>query len=115
MADSSSLGAIIALAIFTEATVQILVFDTPSPLKKYICSPDREQNQVSCSLLRWLSVLVGIAYAFNMDLDIFDIMGFPSKISYLGEIATGVIASRGVDYIKEIISRITNRNTETIV
>lgn len=112
MTDFNALGALVALSVLTEATVQIFIKDTPSPLNKYILSTTYEKSQ---GMVRWISALIGIAYAYNMGLDIFIILGYKSKLPYIGPIATGLIASRGSNYLHEIIMNLNNRNKETIV
>lgn len=113
MADYSSIGAILSLAILTEATVQIFLKDIPllNKLLAKICKECAENQE---SILRWLSVFIGVGYAFNMGLDLFTLLGFPSKIPGIGTIAAGLIASRGIDYIKNLIEKISTRK-ETII
>lgn len=41
-------------------------------------------------------------------IDIFDIIGMASLIPYVGMILTGILISRGSNYIYEIIKRIMN-------
>ena len=111
MPDFGSLGALIALGLLTEATVQIFFKDI-TPFNKMIYSENNEKNETT---LRLLSAFIGVAYAFNMGIDIFILLGYQSKIPFIGTIATGLIASRGSNYLHDILGNIANRNRETIV
>lgn len=112
MIDFSSLGALMALALFTEATVQLILKDTSHTVGKII---NNTNPTFSAPLLRLLSALVGVLYACNMGLDIFVILGYPSKYSAIGTIATGLIASRGSNFLHDLTSLIIKNKNEIIV
>lgn len=74
--------------------------DTPALFKNVIKNTEFTPN-FSPFALRCISAVIAIAYAFNMDLDIFKILGFSSKVPYIGIIASGIIASRGSNSIHD--------------
>ncbi|MFZ5754694.1 MAG: hypothetical protein ACOY3J_10660 [Bacillota bacterium] len=112
MPDFGALGTLIALAVLTEATVQIFFKDTPSPISTYISSLDDEKSQ---TVLRRLSAIIGVVYAFNMGVDVFTILGYQSNLPYVGKIASGLIASRGSNYIHDSLGNLINKNREPII
>lgn len=113
MPDFASIWSLLILAILTEATVQFFILDTLEPLKNKVLNI--EYGSLSQPAVRWLSAFIGIAYAFNMGIDIFSILGFTSKVPFIGTIATGLIASRGSNYIHDLMNIISNKFKETIV
>ncbi len=112
MPDFSSLGALIALAILTEATIQFFIMDTPAFVSAVVKNTEFTPD-FSPFTLRCISAVIAIAYAYNMNLDIFELLGFPSRIPYIGIIATGIIASRGSNFVHDFIKRYYNRTNIT--
>lgn len=112
MPDFASLWSLLVLAILTEASVQFFILDTYKPLNKVLRLEEEIPSQPA---IRWLSALIGIAYAFNMSIDIFVILGFPSKVPLIGTVSTGLVASRGSNYIHDLMESISNRYKETII
>lgn len=60
----------------------------------------------------WASVGVGlivsVLVAVNWDLDLFKMAGFPDgQVPYVGAILTGLILSRGSNYISDLVKQIT--------
>lgn len=113
MPDLTILGCLITLSILTEATVQIFVLDT-APLKKFV-SKFEYDPETRNSRLRWFSAIIGVLYAFNMGVDIFPCLGYTSKLPYVGTIASGLIASRGSNYVHDFITSYLNKDKETII
>ena len=104
MPDLGPLGALITLALLIEATMQIFFRDIKSPISSLLKCDDGCRERV-------LSALIGIAYAFNMDIDIFTILGYPSSVPWIGTVATGLICSRGADFIHEYFGRFARQET----
>ena len=93
----AELTQIILLATLVEGMTQFLVKDLP-----FI--PD----ELAPTILRYITMGIGIACAFNAQIDIFATLGLESTIPYFGYVATGILASRGSNYIHDILSRITS-------
>lgn len=55
-----------------------------------------------------LSVLVGVTVAFAYDLDIPKCFEINSSVPFFGNILTGILISRGSNYIHDVISAISN-------
>ena len=53
-----------------------------------------------------LSILVGILFAFTLQVDIFQLLGIEVHIDYVGIVATGMIISRGSNFVHDIISQL---------
>lgn len=116
MTDVNSLGTLLALAILTEATVQIFIKDTRiSIFKIFKRDLNLQQEEYSDMTIRFLSAVIGIAYAFNMNVDIFQILGYTSQIPWIGTIASGLIASRGSNYMHDLLGRFTSKERESII
>ena len=56
----------------------------------------------------FLSVLVGVTVAFAYDLDIPKCFEINSSVPFFGNILTGILISRGSNYIHDVISAISN-------
>lgn len=50
------------------------------------------------------SIIIGIILAISYDIDIPKIFGIESKYRYIGNIITGILISRGSNYIYDFIS-----------
>lgn len=86
---------ILFAAVVVEAIVQYFFKDLPF-------TPDEYKDVV----LRFISVAVGVAVAFNLGIDVFLIAGYESKIPYFGTIITGALAGRGSNYIHDFMKLI---------
>ena len=53
-----------------------------------------------------LSILVGLLFAFTTKLDVLELIGIDAHIPYVGMVATGLIVSRGSNYVHEIIDKL---------
>ena len=52
------------------------------------------------------SIILGIIVAFAAKIDIFEILGIPIDIKYLGNILTGILISRGSNFIHDLLGSI---------
>lgn len=66
--------------------------------------------------LQWqvlLSMALGVVCAFGFGIDLFAVAGIEAKIPYLGIVLTGILLSRGSNYIFDLISTITKLKNPT--
>lgn len=52
------------------------------------------------------AIILGIIVAFAAKIDIFEILGIPIDIKYLGNILTGILISRGSNFIHDLLGNI---------
>lgn len=72
-------------------------------------------NERKINLVVITSILVGLLIAFTLDLDLFKLLGLNAQIDYVGLIATGMIISRGSNYVHDLLATLGNgfnKNTE---
>ena len=60
------------------------------------------------SLSMLFSVILGIIIAISYKLDLLENLNLKSSIPYIGNILTGILISRGSNYIYDILKSITN-------
>lgn len=53
------------------------------------------------------SITIGMLMAIAYKIDIFEYFGFTTRIPFLGNMITGILMSRGSNYIFDLISKIT--------
>lgn len=54
-----------------------------------------------------VGLVVGVAMAVNWDIDLFRMIGLPAgRLPLLGPVLTGLLLSRGSNYMSDLISRI---------
>ena len=53
-----------------------------------------------------LSLIIGIIIAFTMDIDMFELLGHEPQIQYVGIVATGIIGSRGANFVHDFIEKL---------
>ena len=53
-----------------------------------------------------LSLIIGIIIAFTMDIDMLKLLGHDPQIKYVGIIATGIIGSRGANFVHDFIGKL---------
>lgn len=58
------------------------------------------------------TVMIGILLTIAYDIDLIGVFGVTSKIPYLGNILTGILASRGSNFIFDFIKSITSYNKQ---
>jgi hypothetical protein len=88
----TTLTAIIALAWLTEA------------LTEYIGT-----NWLSSQYKPFLAMLVGVGLALAYNADLMALLGFQSDLPYVGEVLTGLLASRGANYLNDVLSHLGGR------
>ena len=65
-----------------------------------------ENGNVSSNMI--LSIVLGVVIAMSYELDLPKVMGIDSKWKFMGNILTGIIISRGSNYIYDILKSISN-------
>ena len=55
-----------------------------------------------------VAIVLGCLVAYNLNLDFFATLGFQENYSIVGVILTGILISRGSNYVFEIYDRMTN-------
>lgn len=61
--------------------------------------------------LNWkliVTIAVGCLVAFNANLDFFTLLGIPEKYGAIGTLLTGVLLSRGSNYVYDLYDKLTN-------
>lgn len=62
-----------------------------------------------------LAIVLGCVISFNLNLDIFNLIGMSEANPMVGIILTGILISRGSNYVFEIYERLTNwKNKESM-
>lgn len=82
--------AFILLAILIEAIVEIL---------KSLISEGKLNKSVA------LSLLVAIPVTVLTGLDLFELAGLPIAVPYVGAALSGIIISRGSNYVSDLVSK----------
>ena len=59
------------------------------------------------------ALIVGVALTVGSGLDIFTLVGISLKIPYLGMILTGILISRGANFIHDLLASISNMQQNT--
>lgn len=54
------------------------------------------------------AIIVGLVIAFTTNLDILSIVGIESEIPYIGVVLTGILLSRGSNFIHDLLIKIQN-------
>ena len=57
------------------------------------------------------SMLLGIGCALAFDVDLFAIAGITAAVPYVGQVLTGVLLSRGSNYVYDLLKQLTNAQT----
>lgn len=66
------------------------------------------QHIVKRHRLHWqmiLSIAIGIFCSVSYDLDLFSLLGLESDIPYVGSVLTGILISRGSNYLFDLIKQ----------
>lgn len=58
------------------------------------------------------SMLLGVGCALAFDVDLFAIAGITAAVPYVGQVLTGVLLSRGSNYVYDLLKQLTNAKTE---
>lgn len=59
------------------------------------------------------AVLVGLLLCIGTGTDIMEMVGVPMKIPYVGTILTGILISRGANFVHDILTSINNFQQKT--
>ena len=59
-----------------------------------------------------LSIVVGLILAFTIDLDLFVAIGLTPTIPVIGVVATGLLISRGANFVHDTMSKINNKGVK---
>ena len=59
-----------------------------------------------------LSIAVGLILAFTIDLDLFVAIGLTPTIPVIGVVATGLLISRGANFVHDTMSKLSNKGVE---
>lgn len=59
------------------------------------------------------ALVVGLLLAFGSGIDLMKAFGVPVVIPYLGIILTGLLISRGANFVHDIVSSVNNINQKT--
>lgn len=60
-----------------------------------------------------LGIVIGVLVAIGFNIDLFAVVGLTATIPYLGLVMTGLLMSRGANYINDILKKITSYKTDT--
>ena len=52
-----------------------------------------------------LSIFVGLIFAFTLGIDLFSLLGINTNIAYVGVVATGLVVSRGSNFVHDLIEK----------
>lgn len=55
-----------------------------------------------------LSIFVGLTFAFTLGIDLFSLIGIDTNVAYVGVVATGLIVSRGANFVHDLIDKLQN-------
>lgn len=58
------------------------------------------------------AMLLGVGCALAFKIDLFTIAGIPAALPYVGEILTGVLLSRGSNYVFELLGKLDKVKTQ---
>lgn len=67
-------------------------------------------NQVQWAYL--ISIGVGLLFAFVIDFDLLTAVGLPNNYHIVGVCATGLIVSRGANYVNDLMSKLATNKGE---
>lgn len=61
-----------------------------------------------------VSIVLGIVVAIGFGVDLFAMFGLTSTIPYLGTVLSGLLMSRGANYINDILAKITSYKNDKV-
>ena len=61
-----------------------------------------------------VSIGVGLLFAFIIDFDLLTAIGLPNKYHLVGVFATGLIVSRGANYVNDLTSKLVVKPQEEV-
>lgn len=96
--DVKSLTALVFFAILVEGLVEYVKLG----IKKNIC------------IEIITSMVLGLVVAFGFHLDFFAAIGITTDVPYISTVLTGIIVSRGSNYVFDLIGKFTESEAEVI-
>ena len=90
-----NISGIIAVSILIEGLVEY---------GKTICDMV-ENGEKKTAITQCITIIVGILLMFAFDKDLFAVIGMPVN-HYIGIVLTGIIASRGANYVSDFIGKL---------
>ena len=60
-----------------------------------------------------VAMLLGVGCALAFGVDLFAVAGIPAAVPYVGQMLTGVLLSRGSNYVFDLIGRLTTAKTDS--
>lgn len=61
-----------------------------------------------------VSIVLGVVVAIGFGVDLFAMFGLTSTIPYLGTVLSGLLMSRGANYINDILAKITSYKNDKV-
>ena len=61
-----------------------------------------------------MSAVIGIGVALAFGIDLFEVIGIAAKVPYVGMVLTGVVISRGSNYIHDILKKIVGEKAKAV-
>ena len=58
------------------------------------------------------SLVISIVVCVLTGVDVFEIIGLPIKVTFVGSIFTGIIAARGANFVNDLFSRLNGTKKE---
>ncbi len=98
-----NVGTIIVLAIVAESVWETLKLLWDSPVIDETGKLNKKEltNRLG-------AIVIGLLVAFGANLDILALFGINVVIPYLGIVLTGILVSRGANYMHDLISKMKN-------
>lgn len=59
------------------------------------------------------ALVVGLLLAFGSNIDLMTVFGVPAVVPYLGTILTGLLISRGANFVHDILASVNNLKQNT--
>lgn len=98
-----NIASLILLAVFVEGFIQY-----------FVSNPEKKQPW-----LKYVSAVIGVVVAIAYKADLIAILGLTSSLpyvgGYVGQVITGIIISRGSNYLNDFISRVRNPQPAVVV
>jgi hypothetical protein len=90
MLDPKMLLGIVVFAVLVEAVVENI---------KWLIEGGWDKDRI-------VAIVMGMVLAFSFSVDVFHVLGYESFIPYLPQIVTGIIISRGANFVHDIYKAI---------
>lgn len=90
----------VVLALIAAVVVEALV-EYGKTIANAVTAKD---TKTAITQLCSIAISVGLCFAFGAD--IFSALGITIKVAWLGTLLTGIFASRGSNYISDIVTRV---------